>query len=119
MTHTIIHIPAGGIDPEKQPIIMQVSELDLKTMQGLVGGHIELVRLDDGIDLFVNEEGLLLGLPLNRIFKRADGAEVPVVGDAFICGSDESSGDSIGLTVDQAIKWLRTVREVPVAILGL
>ena len=116
MTHTIIHIPAGGLDSDKQPTIMQVDSLDLKTMQGLVGGHIELVRLDDGIDLWINEEGLLKGLPHNRVFTRADGVEFPIVGDAFIAGSNEEDGETIGLTTEQAFKWLREAQQAPVAI---
>lgn len=38
---------------------------DLATLQGLVGGYIEGVRLGQGIMLIVNEEGKLDGLPAN------------------------------------------------------
>jgi len=37
----------------------------LEEMQGLVGGLIEFVMLDDGTTLIINEEGKLQGLPCN------------------------------------------------------
>ena len=40
-------------------------ENDLETMQGLVGGYIEVVSTGEGILLICNEEGKLNGLPVN------------------------------------------------------
>ena len=39
----------------------------LKEAQEFVGGWIEMVYLKNGDQMIVNEEGLLLGLPVNRI----------------------------------------------------
>lgn len=39
----------------------------LKKMQEFVGGYIELVYLNNGMCLIINEEGLLLDLPQNLI----------------------------------------------------
>lgn len=118
MTHAIVHIPAGGLDPESQPAVKQVDQLDLRTMQGLVGGYIECVPLAPGVDMFVNEEGLLRSLPPNRLIRRIDGAEIPIVGDAIIVATSED-GETVGLSEQQASDWLRFAIEAPVAILGL
>ena len=39
---------------------------DLKTLQGIVQGLIEVITLENGDQIIVNEEGLLLGLPINE-----------------------------------------------------
>jgi len=38
-------------------------------MQGVVGGFIEAVYLNETAVLICNEEGKLHGLPINRVFK--------------------------------------------------
>lgn len=40
----------------------------LQDMQKAVGGLIEEVRIDGDYTLLINEEGILLGLPRNRVF---------------------------------------------------
>ena len=37
----------------------------LKNLQGIVDGHIEVLTLDNGVVLILNEEGLIRGLPHN------------------------------------------------------
>ena len=41
---------------------------DLATLQGLVGGYIECVRIGQGVFMIANEEGKLDGLPPNFQF---------------------------------------------------
>lgn len=48
-----------------QPAFRRTIDNDLKTLQELVGGHIETVNLPGGIIMIVNEEGKLLRLPIN------------------------------------------------------
>lgn len=38
----------------------------LAAMQAIVGGSVEVISLDDGSDCWMNEDGIGLGLPLNR-----------------------------------------------------
>jgi hypothetical protein len=121
MTHTIIHIPAGGVDPDKQPSIQEVESYTLQTlhytdMQKLVGGYLETLSLAEGIDIWFNEEGRLTGLPLNRLITAASGAQFDILGDAFIAAST-GEGETIGLTSEQAEHWLQVVQGWPVAIL--
>lgn len=49
---------------EKNPRI-EVIENDLETLKSIVGGYIEVVRLEDDILLICNEEGKLKDLPPN------------------------------------------------------
>jgi hypothetical protein len=40
---------------------------DLADYQAIVGGSIEAVGLSDGSPMYVNEEGMVHGLPVNRL----------------------------------------------------
>lgn len=48
----------------KQPQIKDV-ENTLDALKSLVGGYIEVVRLDNGVLLICNEDGKMQGLPPN------------------------------------------------------
>lgn len=53
------------IKEPNQPPRVEVIKNDLETLQGLVGGYIELVRIHPEIDMIINEEGKLIGLESN------------------------------------------------------
>lgn len=60
----------------------------LEHAQKAVGGLIQFVELGDGTDLVINEEGLLLHLPVNseatRLFREAYGnSGTTIVGDVI------------------------------------
>lgn len=59
----------------------------LQEMQEAVGGYVERVQLDGRTYIWANEEGLLHGLPLNRIatrlYQAKYGLNVSIVGDAL------------------------------------
>lgn len=48
----------------KSPRI-EIIENELETLKSIVGGYIEVVKMDDDILLICNEEGKLKGLPPN------------------------------------------------------
>ena len=79
----------------------EVKEIDgsLKSMQTEVDGYIQTVYpFDDEIALICNEEGKLIGLPLNRALYDEEGNIMDVIaGTFFICGapSDDGSFKSI------------------------
>lgn len=65
----------------------------LKEMQAAVGGLIEVVQLDEGRTLVVNEEGKMLGLPPNE---KATGMALRhlfdgdwIAGNAVLCEKGE------------------------------
>ena len=68
-----------------------------------VGGYIELapVELPCGADLFVNEEGKLIGLPLNKVLTRysvsRNGWIDEILGNGIIAKHD-GEGETVGLT---------------------
>jgi hypothetical protein len=83
-----------------------VEKLDLRTMQHLVGGLIQPVVLDDDrCTLWCDEEGKPKRKQFNMLVPDQWGNEWDIVGDFFICGEDED-GDAVGLTAQQATKWL-------------
>jgi hypothetical protein len=108
---TVLYVQPG-LPPKSRTI-----EDSLKELQGLVKGRLELLSFGD-IDIFINEEGLLLDLPINRIIT-GKAPEVPegfvvvktdpdladpgeegefrINGDFFVCRHDEE-GNNTSLT---------------------
>ena len=73
------------IEPMKEPY---VKEMDgkLKTLQGFVGGLIQAIYPfeDETVALICNEEGKLLGLPLNRALRNKRGEIYDIVSGTFL-----------------------------------
>lgn len=62
--------------------------LSLNEIQGAVGGFFEIVRVPDpSVMLLVNEEGLILNLPLNHQASQLAGQQI--VGPVLLVGIDE------------------------------
>ena len=79
----------------QEPVVESREEITLEVMKEIVGGHIELLKLPGGVDLWLNEEGLLIGLEPNLLVNGH-----LIVGDVFFSGSTPD-GDTVGLTEDQ------------------
>ncbi len=70
------------VEPGKVPREAEISG-GLKSMQEVVGGFIQAVYLyNDPVALVCNDEGKILGMPLNR---RLDDYDI-IAGTFFICG---------------------------------
>ena len=75
-----------------------------------VGGwyeHVHPMGLDRPYSMMVNEEGLLLGLPMNRLGSELYGTPKhgqPIVGDIVFLkdGYHEGEPDTVGMTEDEA-----------------
>lgn len=68
--------------------------ITLKEMQDIVGGYIELLPIGNEEFMVINEEGLLLNLPINKLAKEyllnkspKLGEYYNIVGDVFIIHS--------------------------------
>ena len=92
------------VEPGCRP---EVREIDgsLKSMQEIVGGLIQSVPLYDepAVVLVCNDEGRLLGLPLNRALYEP-GSSVPydiISGTFFLCGAPSNSDHFKSLTDEQ------------------
>lgn len=84
---------------DSDPLVIDIDaakddESILAAMQEIVGGLLELVRLPDGLDLWCNEEGVLLGMTPNRIV-----AGHVIHGDFFLARHNEE-GEPVSVTTD-------------------
>lgn len=77
----------------------------LTEMQSAVGGYIETAlrvpspdRENVTVDVYCNEEGLLMGLPIQFV-RGTDGSYL--AGDFVIVGCDDLTGNTIGLTTEE------------------
>ena len=106
---TVLHLKAGDLHPE-----VKVIPHELKNLQTLVGGWLDVVRARNYLpetladtalakyDIWVNDEGLINNLPFNiclnvqeLMAKRYDYAGI-LAGDIFLAGhGDEGSTTSI------------------------
>ena len=98
------------IAPGTAPRALDI-EHSLKAMQELVGGTIEAIYpFADNVALVCNDEGKLLGLPLNRAVRDpATGQILDIIaGTFFICGLSED--DFASLTDDQIQRYTQMFR---------
>ena len=99
------------VEPGKEAKIISM-ELSLDNMQKVVGGLIQTVYpWKSGEVLVCNDNGMILGLPMNRALFRFDNPEDLgpgyefdiydiVFGTFFVCA--QSGGELVGLTDDQS-----------------
>lgn len=114
------------IRPNEETVLLHCypgDSLDLKALQEIVEGHIETVptalagewshEQGVGLTLIINEEGKLLGMPVNRL--ATDMAYLfndAIVGNAILIGTTDE--DFIGLTKEAAEnimeKWRKQIQ---------
>ena len=80
------------VEPGKEPVLKEIDG-SLKSMQKIVGGTIQvLYPFEEPVALICNDEGKLLGLPLNRALRDENGQIYDIVaGTFFLCGAPEGS----------------------------
>ena len=95
------------VEPKKKPMVQDISP-DLESMQKIVGGSIEAVYpFADPVALICNEEGKLLGLPLNQALRDGDGEVYDIIsGTFFVCAAPPDSDHFAGLSDQQAKTYL-------------
>ena len=94
------------IEPGKAPRRLELRH-SLKEMQKAVGGSIQILYpFGEPVALVCSEEGKLLGLPLNRALRDADGRIYDIVcGAFFLCGAPPDSDTLESLTEEQAARY--------------
>lgn len=92
----IVYLAPGG-EPEIRTI-----EHSLENMQAQVEGMLDCVQIDPvkGIDCWVNDEGLLIGMPINIMANEDFGLAGPVF---FAKSNDE--GETVSLS-DEDVAWV-------------
>ena len=74
-------------DGSIKEIIFKGLQVTLEEMKKCVGGYVEFVHLEDDLVLVVNEEGLILNLPHNKmatIILSLGGKANYIVGDTLL-----------------------------------
>ena len=93
------------VEPERRP---EVKEIDnsLTVMQGVVGGLIQPIHLDNSVVLVCNNKGKLMDLPPNRGLRDKDGQMYDIVfGTFFLCGSPADCDHFTSLTPEQIKRY--------------
>ena len=75
------------VEPMKPPTVQEIDS-SLESMQKIVGGDIEAVYpFDDPVAIVCNEEGKMLGLPMNRAMTDESGVPYDIVCGTFFAVS--------------------------------
>lgn len=92
--------------PGKRAQFVEIED-SLETFQEIVGGLIEeYMPFEDDVAIVCNDEGKMLGLPLNRAILSKDGNIVDVIaGDFFICYAPIESERFLSLPPELAEKY--------------
>ncbi|NMP24498.1 DUF3846 domain-containing protein [Sulfobacillus harzensis] len=85
-----------------------VADIDpgLESMQRVVGGLIELWAVDGAAHFLCNEEGRLIGLPLNRFVTLSDGTVWDIYGPILVVGGNAEDGTFTSLPEAEAMRWV-------------
>lgn len=101
------------VEPGKPPRTMEIGDA-LEAMQTVVGGSIQAVYpFKEAVALICNDEGKLLGLPLNRVLRLDDGGIYDVIAGAFfLCAAPPDSDRFTGLTEEQVARYSERFRAI-------
>ena len=107
------------VEPKKRPYTKEIDGT-LEEMQELVGGLIQVVYpFEERVALVCNDEGKLLGLPMNRALRDESGWPYDVIcGTFFLCNAPEDSDNFTGLTQEQA-EWYEEKFHAPEAFIKM
>jgi len=94
------------VEPGKRASVIEIED-KLEAMQKLVGGMIEeYMPWEDDVAVICNDEGKMLGLPLNRGIRGEDGQLQDIIaGDFFICYAPIESERFLSLPPDLEKKY--------------
>ena len=92
--------------------VVDIAGNELKTLQELVGGWVQAVDLKSNLTIWCNEEGKMIGLPVNgfatEMWDSVFGATDVIVGNVVFTGGADDEGETIGLSQNQ-IEALKAV----------
>lgn len=96
------------VEPMKPPREQKIAG-SLATMQAIVGGLIQAVYpFEEPIALVCNDEGKLLGLPMNRYIPELRDV---IAGTFFLCGAPPEGENFASLTEEQLQRYTRRFYE--------
>ena len=105
------------VEPGCKPVAMKIDGT-LKTLQSLVDGYIQAIYpFREEVALICNEEGRLLGLPMNRGLRDEKGNLYDIIcGTFLICGV---SGDNFASLSDKQLQRYTEMYATPEVFLNL
>jgi len=106
------------VEPLKEPYVKEIDS-GLESMQNMVGGLIQAIYPFDHpeIALICNDEGKLMGLPLNRALFDKDGNIVDIVaGTFFLCSAPADSENFESLNDEQIEKYKKRFEALEIYI---
>ena len=104
-------VPADDLQPIR---LETIDNHDLDAYRRLVGGHLEAIHLyePDG-SMYINDEGKLMGLELNRRLTMLTWVHNPsfmgrdgIVGDGFLVGKVDQQGNDTSVTAEMKQRLL-------------
>ena len=101
------------VEPGKAPRPTEIGD-GLESMQVVVGGSIQAVYpFEEPVALVCNDEGKLLGLPLNRVLQLDSGEIYDVIAGAFfLCAAPPDSDRFTSLTEEQIARYSERFRAI-------
>lgn len=107
------------VEPGKAPVEREITGT-LDSMQEVVGGMVQGLYIAEDIAIICNEEGKLLGLPLNRAIFDQETHEIReiIAGTFFVCGAPIDSESFAPLT-DEQIQTYRKRFALPEQFINL
>lgn len=115
------------VEPEERPRVVEIGT-GLEDLQHAVGGDIEVVYpFEDRVGLIVNEEGKLIGLPLNRALRDENNEVYDIIAGSFLVAgltednfgslTEEQIGKFEGLfhQPETFVKMGRSIMAIPVS----
>ena len=90
------------IEPMKAPRVTEIEDT-LEAMQKVVGGYIEAIYpFEEEVALICNEEGKMMGLPMNRALRDEDEQIYDVIcGTFFLCAAPPDEENFCSLSDEQ------------------
>lgn len=110
------HFRAVTIDVEgdAQAVVWDASSGTLSALQEAVGGAVDVVSLHPRVDMWVNDNGIPEGLPINQVattLTRLFGlSHQPYFGPVVFTGGVDGEGETLTLDEDQVETLLDFVR---------
>lgn len=107
MSKKVIIIPT-----DRDPYVVDVptDEVSYELLSESVEGMIEPVILDYDLDMWVNEEGKIMSLPVNPIatllWLKFFGPTDIIMGNAVITGGTDMEGNTLGLSEEDADSFM-------------
>ena len=94
------------VEPDARPRVADIQS-DLESLQAQVSGNIQVIYpFNEAVGIICNEEGKILGLPLNRSLRDDDGEIYDILcGTFLVVGlTEDDFGD---LTDEQADRYMK------------